>query len=161
MSAKSGMANPPREQGQQSQFDYFHQLALGAVRASKPATITALAAGTAVPVIPDEEVPAGYAVRVHSISLRVKGATAWATTMTVLNLETNAETPTVVAAIAIGALTANALVREDSANVTVGASMYNGTGADPGYGLSLKADANAGAGSDIVAVVNYSFVKNP
>lgn len=161
MSAKSGMAAPPRDQGPQTQFEYFQNLALGALRESKPTVITALAAATPVVVVPNEEVPEGYTVRPHSFRWKVKGATAWATTMTVLNLQTNADTPTNLAAVAIAALTANAVVKDSSANVTIAAPMYNGVGADPGKGISLAADANAGAGSDIVAVVTYSFVKNP
>jgi hypothetical protein len=115
----------------------------------KTVTITSAAAATAVPILADSEVPAGKKVYVTGFIGKVNGATVWATTATVAVQDTAA-----VAGItcAVAAMTANALLGLNTANVTVAAPVSTGVGFTAAKGISLKGDAN-GTGSDFVVTV--------
>ena len=115
----------------------------------KTVTITSAAAATAVPIIPDSAVPTGKKVYVTGFNGKVNGATVWATTATVAVQDTAA-----VAGItcAVAAMTANALLGLNTANVTVAAPVSTGVGFTAAKGISLKGDAN-GTGSDFIVTV--------
>lgn len=131
------------------------------VRFNKPATITALLAGTAVNLLSDATVPAsdgvndvavGYTVILEGFRVKVKGTTPWATTGTILTIQDTAGQ--VFATIAVAALTANAYLWEFSANVTLD-PLFTNTGGrlTLSKGLQIKGDANFGAGSDVIVTV--------
>ncbi len=115
-------------------------------------TITSAAAGTAVPIVTAAEVGTGRKIYIEGFLWKVNGATAWSTTMTVLNLQDDAGTPIVPFQIPIASLTGNMM---GTMNSLPGAGTYVTTdslytGLTAGKGLNLKADANAGAGSTII-----------
>jgi hypothetical protein len=117
----------------------------------KTVTITSSAAATAVPIIPDTAVPAGKKVYVTGFIGKVNGATVWATTATVAVQDT-AGSPVAGITCAVAAMTANALLGLNTANVTVAAPVSTGVGFTAAKGISLKGDAN-GTGSDFVVTV--------
>ena len=119
------------------------------------ATLTAAAAGTAVPIVADAEVPAGKKIYVTGYRVIVSGATAWAdaTATKVVISDTN-DTPVVVTDIAKAGLGANAIINTvGGTNQTLGANIISGAGLTATKGLQIKADAHFGAGSDIKVVV--------
>lgn len=117
---------------------------------NKTVTITSAAAATAVPILADSAVPVGKKVYITSFMGKVSGATVWATTATVAVQDTAA-----VAGItcAVAAMTANALLGFNTANVTVAAPVSTGVGFTAAKGISLKGDAN-GTGSDFIVTVS-------
>lgn len=130
----------------------------------RTATIVSTAAGTAVPLIRDAEVPVGFVPYVTGFSVAVNGSTAWSGgSFTALGLTDTNGTPVSFASVAVAALTSNANVFPHSSNVTLGAAFRLQSGGTAGKGLQAKGDANAGAGSDVVVTVRgyYRRVLNP
>lgn len=113
--------------------------------------ITAAAAGTPVVLLPDDWVPAGYQAFLDDFYIRVKGGTAWSGgSMANLFLEDTAGSTTLgFLDIAVAALTGNAILNRGTSNVTLLAG-FTDLGATEGHGIQVVANANAGAGSDIV-----------
>lgn len=113
--------------------------------------LTSAAAATALTIITNEEVPDGYRVYLHGLTARVNGATAWATTATVI-VRTKASSPTTLVTLAVADLTANQFVAMPIADGAItsawGAEAEKGEFADSGYGIEVKGDAN-GTGSDL------------
>jgi hypothetical protein len=120
-------------------------------------TLTSASAGTAVPVVADSEVPAGYAPYVTDFMARVNGTTPWATTATVKVQDTNGS-PVDFATIAVAALTSQARIYRSSANVTVEDAMSLGTGGTASKGLQVKGDVN-GTGSNLVLTITGFYKK--
>lgn len=124
---------------------------------TRTATITSAAAATAVPLIADSEVPAGFTPYVTDFIARVNGTTGWGTTATVKIQDSNG-TPVDFVTMAVAALTNQARVFKSSSNVTIENAMANGTGGTASKGLQLKGDAN-GTGSDLIVTVTGFYKK--
>lgn len=123
------------------------------------ATLTAAAAGTAVHVVPEADVPAGKKILPIDVVLNVSGGTAWTdATATIVKLQDTAGTPVVVATYAKAGLTANAVLGKIGANITTGVPIKTGVGLTAGKGLDIVSDANFGAGSDIIVSVFGLFI---
>lgn len=114
-------------------------------------TLTSASAGTAVSLISEAEVPAGFAVFVQDWTAKVNGGTLWGTVSTVKIQDTNG-TPADFSTMAVAGLAANAFLKPNSSNVTVDSAMALGTGGTAGKGLQVKANAN-GTGSPLVVTV--------
>ena len=119
------------------------------------ATLTAAAAGTAVPIIADADVPAGKKIYVTGYRVIVNGATAWTdATATKVSIQDSNSSPVLVVDIAKAGLTGNAIINTvGGTNQTLGANIVAGTGLTAAKGLVIKGDANFGAGSDIKVAV--------
>ncbi|TGL39638.1 hypothetical protein EHQ53_14040 [Leptospira langatensis] len=113
--------------------------------------LTSAAAATPVSIVADSEIPAGYKVYVDHVSVKVNGATNWATTANVKIQDTNG-TPVDFMTYLVAALTGNAFVGLTSANVTVENALALQTGGTAGKGLQIKGDAN-GTGSTLYVTV--------
>jgi hypothetical protein len=89
---------------------------------------------------------AGKQITVHDFEVITIGGAAGAVTS--VDLESDNETPVVVAALAAAALTENAIVKPNSANVTLGAGYHVALGA--GDGLRIIKN-----GSDITTATSF------
>lgn len=118
------------------------------------ATLTSAAAATPVNALPAARVGAGRKVYIDDFTAKVNGSTDWATTAT-LTIEGTDGTD--FATIAVAALTGNACVGKNSANVTLTDLISLMTGGVAGYGLQVKGNAN-GTGSDLVFVIRGRIV---
>ncbi len=145
------------DQGPRTQFEGIkHQLLENSVRFRR-ATIKSNAAGTAVVLVPADEVPPDRVVQIiPDYRGKVGGATPWGTTAAV-SIKT-AITGTVLVSFAQAGLTANAVLRPGAANVTEADAVVLGTGADPGEGLVIQGDVN-GTGSDLTVCIWYRLVR--
>jgi hypothetical protein len=123
---------------------------------TRTVTVVSTAAGTAVEVIGDDEVPEGFTPYVTDFLAKVNGAVAW-TVMATLTLEDTAGVDFM--SIAVAALTANAVLLPGTANVTLANAMVLGTGGTAEKGIRVIANANAGAGSDFVITVRGFYKK--
>lgn len=124
------------------------------VKFTRTVVLTSAAAGTAVSVVADAEVPAGFTPYVTDVSAKVSGGTLWGTVTSVKVQDTNG-TPVDFLTIAVAALAANAFLKPNSSNVTVENAMALNSGGTAGKGLQVKANAN-GTGSDLyVTIVGY------
>lgn len=126
------------------------------IQFTRTVTLTSAAAGTAVSVVTDAEVPAGFTLFVEDWSAKVNGGTLWGTVTSVKLQDTSAVD---FSTIAVAALAANAYVKPNTANVTVDPAMAINTGGTAGKGLQIKANAN-GTGSDLVVTV-VGYLKKP
>lgn len=116
-------------------------------------TITSTAAGTAVTLKSDVEIPAGSQVWVTAVQMLVNGATAWSGgSFTTLSIQDSNGTPVVFFNADAAALTGNAQLGFGTANTTGGAGVV--TGGTAGKGLQIKGNANAGAGSAVIVTVS-------
>lgn len=123
------------------------------------ATLTAAAAGTAVHVVPEADVPSGKKIHILDVVLNVSGATAWTdSTATVVKLQDTAGTPVVAATYAKAGLTGNAVLGKIGANITAGADIKTGSGLTAEKGLDIAGDADFTAGSDILVSVYGIFI---
>lgn len=116
----------------------------------KTVTLTAVAAATPIEII---AAAAGKTVYVTNFIAKVDGATSWATTGTVVNLQDDAGTPEVGAAIAVAALTGNAVIGPFTTNVTLSDPISKGDGFTADKGLNVAGDDDFGEGSDLVVTV--------
>jgi hypothetical protein len=122
----------------------------------KVVSLAAATAGTAVPIVTDEEVGAGNKIVGIAFKALVGGGTAWSGgTGTKVAIQDTNGTPVVGAEIAVAALTGNAVIGEFTANVTLKSGMAGFTTAK---GISLKADNNFGAGSALSVTVTGFIV---
>lgn len=109
-------------------------------------------AGTAVPLDATYVGP-GRTVRILSIRGQVSNTTAWATTMTVLDIKDGNDVSVIQWPIA--ALTSKAVLGLTTANAVLGAAILTGFGrVTAAFGLKVIADANAGSGSSITFVIH-------
>jgi len=114
--------------------------------------LTSAAAATAITIIPDSVVLGGRKVYVTNVLANVGGATAWATTATVV-LQDSAAVAGVTYAVA--GLTANATLGLTTANVTLAAPVSQNAGFTASKGLQIVGNAN-GTGSNLfVTVTGY------
>lgn len=122
--------------------------------------ITAVAAKTAVHLLPDPAVPAGKAVHISHILVNVSGSTAWSggsgTELYIKDTATSAKTGVTIAATA---LTGNAVIDSFAADDVVATTfILLNTGFTAAKGIDIKADENFGAGSDIyVTIEGYIY----
>lgn len=123
------------------------------------ATLTAIAAGTAVPVIADALVPAGKKLYLLGALLSVGGTTAWTdATATVVRLQDTAGSPVTAVTAAKAQLTSQAQLVFLSTGVTLATPVRTGVGLTAAKGLSVIGDANFTAGSDIT-VTAFGIIK--
>ncbi len=130
----------------------------------RTATIVSTAAGTAVALVKDAEVPVGFVPYVTGFIVSVNGGTAWSGgSFTTLALQDSNGSPVSFASIAAAALTGNSSIFPHTSNVTLGAAYRLQSGGTAGKGVQVKGDANAGAGSDAVVTVRgyYRRVMSP
>ena len=116
------------------------------------ATVTSTTSATATSLLPATAVPTGKKVYVTGFVAKVNGATAWTTTSTVKIQDTNSSAVDFFT-IAVAALTGNAELRPGTSNVTSENAYVLGSGSTAAKGLQVKANANAGAGSNLVVTV--------
>lgn len=120
----------------------------------KTVTLTAAAAGTAVPIVAAGEVTGSNKVFIRGFLLQVDGGTAWSdSTGTVVTLQDTAASPVVAATFAKAQLGANAILFPHSTGVTLGDPIGLGAGLTAAKGLDIIADSNFDAGSNIVVTV--------
>lgn len=131
-------------------------------RFNRTVSLTALLAGTAINLLTDStsvasgglsDVGTGYTVVLEGWRIKVKGTTAWSGgSGTYIQIE-DTSGQTFVRALS-AALTSQALLMDNSANVTLDA-LYTNTGGrlTTSKGLRIKGDANYGAGSDVQVTV--------
>jgi hypothetical protein len=127
----------------------------GRIMFERTVTITSAAAGTAVSIVADSEVPAGKKCYVLGFRGQVAGGTLWATTATVKVQDTNG-TPVDFITVAVAAMTANANIFANTANVTPENAYMRNTGGTAAKGVRLKGNAN-GTGSDFIVTV-YGYI---
>ncbi len=125
---------------------------------SRTVTLTSAAAATAVSIIADSEVPAGFTPYILNFRAQVNGGTPWATTATV-KIQDTAGTPVDFVTFAVAGLTANAYLVDNTANVTLGTAYSLNTGGTAGKGLRVVGNAN-GTGSNLVVTVVGIYVKS-
>ncbi|MDD5303043.1 MAG: hypothetical protein PHS14_08020 [Elusimicrobia bacterium] len=126
--------------------------AIGGKPFIKTVSLAALSAGTAVAVLTEEEVGAGNKAFVTGFKATVGGGTAWSGgTGTKVVIQDTAASPIPGAEIAVAALTGNAVLSENSADVTLKAALANGF--TTAKGVNLKADNNFGAGSALAVTI--------
>lgn len=113
-------------------------------------TITSAAAATAVTILSDARVGPGRKVYLTGFLSKVHGSTVWATTATVTVQDSSA---VAFITVAVAAMTANAVIGNLTANVTLGDAYVLGSGGTAGKGLQVVGDAN-GTGSDYVLTVH-------
>jgi len=148
----------------QENIDNEHSLITGLSGAGKPfmytAKLTAIAAGTAVPLVPEAIVPTLEKIYLAGFRANVSGATAWSDiTATQVVVADTATLPVSGLTIAKAGLTGNAVIDSyANANTVVGNAILLNTGFTAGKGLSVKADANFGAGSDLYVTV-WGYIK--
>lgn len=120
-------------------------------------TITSAAAITPVIFITDAEVVAagmtGAKAYLMSFVSKVNGVTAWATTATVKLQDTSAVD---FVTVAVAAMTGNAVIFPQTANVTSENAYALGSGGTASKGMQLKGDAN-GTGSDYTVTVSILY----
>jgi len=120
----------------------------------KIVTLTAATAATPVEVLAATTVGASRKAYVTNFLATVNGAVAWADdTATIVKLQDTAGTAVVGATIAKAQLTNAAILGLLSAGVTLGDAIKLGTGFTTAKGLVVVADANFGAGSNLVITV--------
>lgn len=127
----------------------------GKIQFQRTVTITSAAAGTAVNIVLDSEVPTGKKVYLLGFRGQVAGGTLWATTATVKVQDTNG-TPVDFITVAVAAMTANANIFANTTNVTPENAYMRNTGGTASKGLQLKGNAN-GTGSDFIVTV-YGYI---
>jgi hypothetical protein len=116
-------------------------------------TLTSAAASTPVEILSAATVGAGRKAYVTSILLTVNGATAWTdSTGTVVTIQDTNGTPVLGASFAKANLTGNAVQSHLSASV-LSAPILTGVGFTTAKGLTISADSDFDAGSDIIATV--------
>lgn len=116
---------------------------------SRTCTITSAAAATPVTCLADADVPAGKSAYLLGWHAKVNGATAWATTAT-CTIQDSASTGFVQ--VAVAALTGNAFVGDQTANVTNLSAYSLNLGGMAAKGLRVVCNAN-GTGSDLVVTL--------
>lgn len=123
----------------------------------KTVTLTAAAAGTAVPIVAASEVTGSNKVFITDVLINVGGGTAWTdSTGTVITIQDTAASPVVAVTAAKAQLTANAILGKHSVGITLAAPIITGVGLTAAKGLSVIADSNFDAGSDLyVTVVGF------
>jgi len=120
----------------------------------KTVTLTAAAAGTAVPIVAAGEVTGTNKVFIRGFLLQVNGATAWTdSTGTVVTIQDTAASPIVAATFAKAQLTGDAILFPHSTGVTLADPIGLGLGLTAAKGLGVIADSNFDAGSNIVLTV--------
>ena len=122
--------------------------------------ISATSAGTLVQLIADAVLAAVSGARFHLEGFKIQniGATAWSGgSGTVLYIKDSSNV--LYATIAVSALTANCVVYPNSTGVTLNANYTDDVGATLAKGMKVIADANFGAGSDLVVDIwgRYEF----
>lgn len=123
----------------------------------RTATLTALAAGTAVHALAAADVGAGFKAFITGFKAVVSGGTAWSGgTGTKVAIQDTNGTPVVGAEIAVAGLTGASVIAEGHANVTLKAALASGFTA--AKGIDIKADNNFGAGSDLVVTITGFIV---
>jgi hypothetical protein len=123
----------------------------GGYRFNLKAILTSAAAATAVVILSRENVERLKAlgvVAIEGLKFFVDGATAWATTATVV-VKTIEDTPAAIATVAVAELTGNTVV-QDVADMTLTKLFVNGLPA--GAGMQVVGNAN-GTGSDLIVNV--------
>jgi hypothetical protein len=115
------------------------------------ATLTSAAAATPVTLLADSAVPAGKKVYITGFFAKVNGATAWGTTANCY-VKDSASSPVTAITMAVAALTANAFVTVNTANITIADPVALNTGLTAAKGLTISGNAN-GTGSDLVVTV--------
>lgn len=122
----------------------------------RTATLTSAAAGTAVPVLTDADVGSKTAY-IMGAFLKVDGATAWTDADgTVVTVQDTADIPVVGLTYAKANLTGNAVLAPGMTGVTIGDPIAEGAGFTATKGISVVADSNFDAGSDIkVTIFGY------
>ena len=114
--------------------------------------LTAAAAGTAVPIVANIEIPTGQKFYLSYFIINVNGATAWTdATATKVSIWTTDGTTTELVKVLKAQLTANVINMVNTASLTIDNTVLQGTGVS--QGIMIKADANFGAGSDIYVTV--------
>lgn len=125
----------------------------------KTVTLTAAAAATPVEIVADSSVATLEKVYITSILATVNGATDWADdTGTQVVIQDNAVAPVAGITVAKTALTGNAVFGLIATGVTLAAPVLLGSGFTADYGISIAADDNFTAGSDLVVTV-CGFIK--
>ena len=118
------------------------------------ATLTAAAAGTPVEVLSDADVGTGRKAFISGVLINVSGGTAWTDASgTVVNLQDNAGSPVNLLAAAKAQLTGNAVLGLLSTGITLATAIKTGAGTTSGKGISIAADEDFTAGSDIIVTV--------
>ncbi len=123
-----------------------------AMQFSKKVDLAAATAGTPVEILSDAAVGAGKKVYITNMLLSVGGATAWTdVTATVVTIQDSAAV--LALSVAKAQLTGNAQLGLLSAGVTLATPIRTGVGLTAFKGITVKADANFGAGSTITVTV--------
>jgi len=122
----------------------------------KTATLTSAATGTAVHVLTDADVGSKTAYPLGAI-LKVDGETAWTdSTGTIVKIQDTDDIPVVGLTYAKAQLTGNAVLVPGMTGVTIGDPIAEGAGFTATKGISVVADSNFDAGSDIkVTIFGY------
>ncbi len=126
---------------------------------SRTCTITSAAAATPVVCLADADVPAGKKAYLLGWHAKVNGATAWATTTVCRIADTSGAGGSGVLFISalVAALTSNAFIADNSANITQESAYSLNTSGTADYGLQVACDLN-GTGSDLVVTL-YGAIK--
>ena len=116
-------------------------------------TLTSAAAATPVEIISAATIGAGRKAYVTSILLTVSGATAWTdSTGTIVTIQDTNGSPVLGATFAKAQLTGNAVLSHLSAGV-LSVPILTGVGFTTAKGLTISADSDFDAGSDIIVTV--------
>jgi hypothetical protein len=120
----------------------------------KTVTLTAAAAGTAVPIVAAGEVTGTNKIYISDILINVGGGTAWTdSTGTVVTIQDTAASPVVAVTAAKAQLTGNAILGKHSTGITLAAPIITGVGLTAAKGLDVIADSNFDAGSNMYVTV--------
>jgi hypothetical protein len=119
----------------------------------KTVTLSSALAATPVEIISAATIGTGRKFYVTSILLTVNGSAAWTdSTGTVVTIQDTNGTPVIGASFAKSLLTANTVLSHLSAGVLLSPILL-GTGFTTAKGLTVSADSNFDAGSDIVITI--------
>ncbi len=118
---------------------------------SRTCTITSAAGATAIHCLAAADVPSNVAPYVTEMIAKVNGSTAYGTIANCY-LKDTASSPVTLVTMAAAALTANAVLGLNTANVTLADPVALGTGATLAKGIDLVCNAT-GTGSDLVVTV--------
>jgi hypothetical protein len=100
----------------------------------------------------------GRKLHITRFLARVDGATAWAGSVSIINIADTNGTPNVFATLPVAALTANARVGEWTSGVVLSDALSRATGGATNAGIQVYADATASAGSNLIIQVEGYYV---